>query len=79
MNVGYSTNNSFEEIFGFKVKSNIIYDQAFTHKSIQRKEHNERLEFLGDSVLNIIVSDYLFKYFSTDSEGDLSKKKIAHH
>ena len=75
MNVGYSTNNSFEEIFGFKVKSNVIYDQAFIHKSIKRKEHNERLEFLGDSVLNIIVSDYLFKYFSTDSEGDLSKKR----
>lgn len=75
MNVGYSTNNSFEEIFGFKVKSNVIYDQAFTHKSIQSKEHNERLEFLGDSVLNIIVSEYLFKHFAADSEGELSKKR----
>jgi ribonuclease-3 len=75
LNVGYSTNNSFEEIFGFKVKRNTIYDQAFIHKSKQKKEHNERLEFLGDSVLNIIVSDYLFKHFAKDNEGELSKKR----
>ena len=56
--------NSFEEIFGFKVKSNVIYDQAFIHKSIQRKEHNERLEFLGDSVLNRLCLFFAMRYTS---------------
>lgn len=69
------SNDSIYDIIGFKVEKNTIYDQAFIHKSTQKKQNNERLEFLGDSVLNIIVSDYLFKYFSSDSEGELSKKR----
>jgi len=50
---------------------------AFTHRSFVNEnktvtEHNERLEFLGDSILNLLISDYLFRYLPGTPEGDLS-------
>ncbi len=58
----------------------VLLNSAFTHKSFLNEttipyEDNERLEFLGDSVLNLVVSSYLFKKFPTHSEGQLSKIK----
>ncbi|RBQ23850.1 Ribonuclease 3 [Candidatus Methanobinarius endosymbioticus] len=54
-----------------------LYEMAFIHKSYGVK-HNisydyERLEFLGDSVLSMIISDYLYKKYKNISEGDLTK------
>lgn len=54
-----------------------IYKIAFTHRSYlneypDEKESNERLEFLGDSILSFIVSSYLFGKRSADEEGDLT-------
>lgn len=59
-----------------------LYQTAFTHRSFlneanldptgSKVESNERLEFLGDSVLSFIVSDYLFKLRPQDAEGDLT-------
>lgn len=46
--------------------------QALTHRSFSA-DHYERLEFLGDSVLNVAVSDLLFAQLSTQAEGDLSR------
>lgn len=57
--------------------------QAFTHSSYaneHRNRHlvdNERLEFLGDAVLEIVVSDYLFQRHKRMSEGELSKLRAA--
>src|SRR3989339_378704 len=54
---------------------------AFVHRSYYNEhrqkiaEHNERLEFLGDSVLNILISEYLYKEFPELSEGQLSHKR----
>ena len=65
---------NFEEVenkIGYKFKNNKILVRAFTHSSFS-SACNERLEFLGDSVLQIIVSDYLF-HESTYDEGVLSK------
>ena len=58
----------------------VLLNSAFTHKSFLNEtslpyEDNERLEFLGDSVLSLVVSSYLYKKFSTHSEGRLSKIK----
>lgn len=56
---------------------------AFTHRSFlnesngQAKEHNERLEFLGDAVLEILVSEYLFHKFPDLREGDLTAFRSA--
>ena len=63
-----------------------IYQQAFIHRSalkkIQRQcdtyfaQSNERLEFLGDSVLNLIVTSYLYNRFPHENEGFLTKLRI---
>jgi ribonuclease III len=66
-----------ENIIGVKFNNTEIITLAFTHKSyaIEKglKVDNERLEFLGDSVLSLIVSNYLYKLFSNADEGYLSK------
>lgn len=49
-----------------------LLQQALTHRSFS-SDHNERLEFLGDSVLNLAVADILFEQLSTLPEGDLSR------
>ncbi|KXT77144.1 Ribonuclease III [Streptococcus sp. DD10] len=56
-----------------------LLETAFTHTSFANEHrllkisHNERLEFLGDAVLQLIISDYLFNTYPTKPEGDLSK------
>jgi len=55
-----------------------LLQQAFTHRSFINEHkgtdrtHNERLEFLGDAVLELVVTDYLFKTFTANQEGDLT-------
>lgn len=57
--------------------------QAFTHSSYvneqrnSRTQHNERLEFLGDAVLELATSEYLFHRFPNRSEGELTKMRAA--
>lgn len=55
-----------------------LYRQALTHTSYAHEKngdvvHNERLEFLGDAVLELIVSDYLYNYYGNLSEGELTR------
>jgi ribonuclease III len=62
---------------GEKVNSNPTYKKAFIHRSFLNEagpdlESNERLEFLGDSILSFIISSYLFKKRPADTEGDLT-------
>jgi ribonuclease-3 len=58
-----------------------IYSQAFSHKSVAKKNtqglklSNERLEFLGDSVISTIVSEYLFEKFPNEDEGYLTQMR----
>ncbi len=58
-----------------------LLDQALTHSSYafehQLPYDNERLEFLGDAVLGLVVSEYLYREFPRSSEGVLSKQKAA--
>ena len=61
---------------GYKFKNIRLLENAITHSSYANEKHlksNERLEFLGDSVLSVIISDYLYKKMSDTNEGDLSK------
>ena len=51
--------------------------QALTHRS-HSATHNERLEFLGDSVLNCAVAALLFQRFGKLDEGDLSRRVMLH-
>lgn len=65
-----------QEKLGYKFKNPTHLKIALTHKSAKKGHNNERLEFLGDAVMDLIVGEYLFKKFSSD-EGDLSKLRAA--
>lgn len=70
---------TLERLIGFYPHQISIYKQAFLHKSVlhntelQPFESNERLEFLGDAVLDIVISDYLYQKFPKKNEGYLTK------
>ena len=69
-----------EKIIGYKFKDKKLLLKALTHSSYSnehRVESNERLEFLGDSVLSIVVADHLFKNFKTIPEGELTKLRAS--
>lgn len=51
--------------------------RALTHKSAEGDADNERMEFLGDAVLELIISEYLYKNFPNDSEGKLTKARVV--
>ena len=61
--------------YSFKDKQLII--EALTHKSYKKPYNNERLEFLGDAVLDLIVGEYLFSKFPHSNEGILSKIRAS--
>lgn len=68
-----------EKKIGIKFKNKDLLEEALTHKSFSmEKGHqlfNERLEFLGDSILNAAITEFLFKRFPKEDEGKLSKLK----
>jgi len=49
-----------------------LLEEALTHRSASPR-HNERLEFLGDALLNLVIADYLFQRYPQASEGELSR------
>ena len=61
---------------GYEFTDVTLLDQALTHRSASSK-HNERLEFLGDSVLSIVISDALYHQFPKAKEGDLSRMRAT--
>lgn len=63
---------SIEHAIGYVFGSRGILDQALTHRSFGA-QHNERLEFLGDSVLNCVIAQALYERFAGVREGDLSR------
>ena len=54
-----------------------LFTQAFIHKSFSSDHNNERLEFLGDAVLEIVVSEYLFNRFANLNEGQLTQMRAS--
>ena len=72
----------FEEILEYKFKNKELLSNALTHSSFANEVHsrygsNERLEFLGDSVLSIIVSEYLYVNYKDLPEGELTKLRAS--
>jgi ribonuclease-3 len=71
-----------EKIIGVDFKNKQLLTQAVVHRSYINEhpefplDHNERLEFLGDAVLELVVTDYLYKNFS-DPEGDLTNWRAS--
>jgi len=72
----------FEKQIGIPFKDRRLLVKAFTHRSYINEnktvdEHNERLEFLGDAVLELAVTDYLFRNFPDQNEGDMTSYRSA--
>ncbi len=73
----------------FEVKTGIVFNdkkllmQAFMHRSYINENggtglaHNERLEFLGDAVLELVITDYLYKKYTQETEGELTSYRAA--
>jgi len=64
--------DGIEEKLGFSFENRALLEQALTHRSYGLP-HNERLEFLGDSVLNCVIAQVLYERFPDIPEGDLSR------
>ncbi len=71
---------NLEEKIGYNFKNQALLKQALTHSSYASENHlenNERLEFLGDAVLELVIRDYLFHAYPHLKEGELSKLKAC--
>lgn len=73
----------FEEKIGQQFKDKLLLKQAFVHRSYLNEhrelkiDHNERLEFLGDAVLELIVTDFLYRKYPDRPEGELTSYRSA--
>src|SRR5579863_2369878 len=73
----------FEKKLGLQFKNKDLLTQAFVHRSYLNEnpefalDQNERLEFLGDAVLELIVTNYLYKEFPEKAEGELTNWRAA--
>ncbi|WP_026943113.1 ribonuclease III [Helicobacter rodentium] len=67
----------FEKVLGYHFKKESLLKEALTHKSAKKGAHNERLEFLGDAVLDLIIGEFLYKKFPNSREGELSKMRAS--
>jgi ribonuclease III len=75
--------SDFEKKINVSFKDKSLLKQAFIHRSYINENsetglsHNERLEFLGDAVLELVVTDFLFKKYSSYTEGELTALRSA--
>ena len=69
--------NHFQQTLGYHFKNQNLLKEALTHKSAKKSTHNERLEFLGDAVLDLIIGEFLYKKFPSSPEGELSKMRAS--
>ena len=68
---------NLEKCLDYQFKNKDLIIEALTHKSYKKPYNNERLEFLGDAVLNLIVGEFLFTKFNKSNEGELSKIRAS--
>lgn len=71
---------ALEKAIGHRFKDPSLLQAALTHRSLARDEgivHNQRLEFLGDSVLGLMVAELLYELFPEGDEGDLSRRLVS--
>jgi ribonuclease-3 len=71
----------FQKSIDYLFKDISLLKEAFTHRSYSAENDldydNQRLEFLGDAVLEIILTEYLYKRYPKDAEGDLTRMRAA--
>ncbi len=66
-----------EERLGYHFKNPVWRDKALTHSSKNGSINNERIEFLGDRVLNLVIAELLFTKFPDENEGQMAKRHSA--
>ncbi len=69
---------NLDSALGYRIRNRSLFVQALIHRSYlqqtnQHGQSNERLEFLGDSILNLVVGEYLYRRFPDSDEGELTK------
>ena len=69
------TYKDLQNRMGYTFNDQSLMELALTHKSFSNTLNNERLEFLGDSILNSIISEYLFSRFNNQKEGLLTRMR----
>lgn len=62
------------EIFGYVFKDSDLLRQALTHPSLEGASNYQRLEFVGDRVLGLVIADWLFEYYPNSDEGGLASR-----
>jgi len=73
----YRALEALQKRLGYQFKDQNLIIEALTHKSSKQPYNNERLEFLGDAVLDLIVGEYLYHEFKDVAEGELSKLRAS--
>ena len=66
--------NKFQKILNIKFKDKKLLVKALTHKSSNQNDNNEKLEFLGDRVIGLVLSKKLFDLYPNEKEGIIDKK-----
>ena len=75
--------SKFEKKIGIEFNDKDLLEQAFTHRSYLNEnpslafEHNERLEFLGDAVLEMAATDHLYHKYPRKTEGEMTALRAA--
>jgi ribonuclease-3 len=73
----------FEDMIGIIFRNKDLLKQAFTHRSYINEnpswpvEHNERLEFLGDAILELVITEYLYNKYPKKTEGEMTSLRAA--
>ena len=74
-------NENFCKKINYSFSDEKLLDEALTHPSLSKEDRTkpnyQRLEFLGDKVLSLVIGNYLMRKHLTESEGDLSKRQAA--
>src|ERR1700730_11170356 len=68
--------SSLEDHIGYKFRNSLLLAEALTHPSLghETQQHhfdNQRLEFLGDAILQVVITEHLFRHFGDEAEGQL--------
>ena len=69
--------NELEVLIDYSFFDQELIKTAIQHKSFNKNINNERLEFLGDAILNSVISDYLFEHFPNHQEGILTRARAS--
>lgn len=83
MNVNQNELDVFMNFIGYQFNDPDLLNRALTHSSYNneksnfQKENNERLEFLGDAILDAVISEHLYNRFSAYEEGDLTRMRAC--